>query len=401
MKRYLVAIFILTLAASAYPKEIREMFRERAAVTVTPAAKNYIMASYSSAQGWDLRRMADDSVIKAGGMDTTAADGTRYVKPYNSVAFSGTPEAGMLQTTPTGLQIYLDGEWGAVTAAPAPPAIPDLTDWPSAISVAELEKLDGATGQPLQAQINALSAGKSGYVSPPTYSNDSCTQGQWSVDSGLFYVCKPKVGGGTQWDNIALAGWNNPGSSVAYLFYWPADSNTVTYPGGSMTQTGTGTFVAGYQDNAASTSNATVTNWSRTINAGDIFGLAQGKITAYVRIPAAGMTGDRRIFQVSGQTGNFLGYVDSSGRITFSYGDGYTMFSAAAGQFNLNADTWYPVEFSWNGTSIYIKSGASTKTGTVTTAPTGTASTLYINGGSGTSWADVDEFYVYPEAGTP
>lgn len=129
MKRYLVAIFILALAAAAYPKEIRQMFKERAAVTVTPTAKNYIMASYSSAQGWDLRRMAEDSVLKAGGMDTTAADGTRYVKPYNSTSFSGTPEEGMLQTTPTGVKVYFAGGWRTLAFAdyssagdPTPPS---------------------------------------------------------------------------------------------------------------------------------------------------------------------------------------------------------------------------------------------------------------------------------------
>jgi len=49
---------------------------------------------------------------------SSAPDGAHYVLPYNSVAFSGTPAEGMIQTTPTGLEVYLDGAWGAVSGTP-------------------------------------------------------------------------------------------------------------------------------------------------------------------------------------------------------------------------------------------------------------------------------------------
>jgi len=45
-------------------------------------------------------------------LTTNAADGTHFVRPYNSVGFSGTPLEGMLQTTNTGsLQLYHETSW--------------------------------------------------------------------------------------------------------------------------------------------------------------------------------------------------------------------------------------------------------------------------------------------------
>lgn len=69
MKRYIVILFILTVAAASWAKEIKRMAAEKPLTSIAPSAKSYILVSYSSAQGWDIRRVADDSVLKLGGVD--------------------------------------------------------------------------------------------------------------------------------------------------------------------------------------------------------------------------------------------------------------------------------------------------------------------------------------------
>lgn len=58
--------------------------------------------------------------VSAPSFTSSAADGTRFVQPYNSVAFSGTPAEGMMQTNSNGCQVYHNGEWvgcgGGVTS---------------------------------------------------------------------------------------------------------------------------------------------------------------------------------------------------------------------------------------------------------------------------------------------
>ncbi len=62
----------------------------------------------------DLSGATFTGAITAPSISSSAADGQRYIQPYNSVAFSGTPLVGMLQTTPTGPQWYTGSAWNAV-----------------------------------------------------------------------------------------------------------------------------------------------------------------------------------------------------------------------------------------------------------------------------------------------
>lgn len=52
--------------------------------------------------------------VTAPAFNSSAADGYHYVRPYNSIAFAGTPLAGMFVTTPTGPQWYTGSEWEAI-----------------------------------------------------------------------------------------------------------------------------------------------------------------------------------------------------------------------------------------------------------------------------------------------
>lgn len=84
-------------------------------------------------------------------------------------------------------------------------SLAELSDWPVAVSATEVGYLNGVTSG-IQAQINGLAGGGSGYVSVPTYSNSTCTPGQWAAGPGYHYAC---VASNT-WDRVALAAWNNP-----------------------------------------------------------------------------------------------------------------------------------------------------------------------------------------------
>jgi hypothetical protein len=83
-------------------------------------------------------------------------------------------------------------------------AIGDLTDWPAGVTPTEVGYLDGVTSG-IQAQINSMSSA-SGYVSPPTYSDETCTAGTYSFDSEYFYACKTT----DTWDRVAFISWSNP-----------------------------------------------------------------------------------------------------------------------------------------------------------------------------------------------
>lgn len=54
----------------------------------------------------------------------------------------------------------------------------------------------------------AQSGGTGGYVSTPTYSDDTCTVGQWSFDGTKIYICEAA----NQWDyhTVTFAAWDNP-----------------------------------------------------------------------------------------------------------------------------------------------------------------------------------------------
>jgi hypothetical protein len=130
MKRYLVAIFILTIAVTTYAKDIRRSMAEKTVATVTPtSAKTHIFGLQSTAQGWDIVRLADDSVLKVGGIDTTAVDGTRIWTASNATDISTTgltaEDAGLAYFNRSlGKFRYWDGTQIADfvgAASPAPP----------------------------------------------------------------------------------------------------------------------------------------------------------------------------------------------------------------------------------------------------------------------------------------
>ena len=56
-------------------------------------------------------------------------------------------------------------------------------------------------------------SGSSSFTTAPTYSDQTCTAGQYAFDAGYAYFCRDT----NTWDRIALAGWSNP-SLVAPTF---------------------------------------------------------------------------------------------------------------------------------------------------------------------------------------
>ena len=75
------------------------------AVTTTPAR----IKTYSMSAPTFTTSITGPSYI------SNAADGTHFIQPYNSVAFSGTPSEGMIQTNSSGLQLYHNSAWHTVT----------------------------------------------------------------------------------------------------------------------------------------------------------------------------------------------------------------------------------------------------------------------------------------------
>jgi len=82
-----------------------------------PKGDTGAQGSFSPGDSAAFTNVNTTTLTVSGDISTTAADGTHYVQPYNSIDFTGTPAEGMLQTTTTGLKIYTGGAWSAVTGA--------------------------------------------------------------------------------------------------------------------------------------------------------------------------------------------------------------------------------------------------------------------------------------------
>ena len=259
MKRYAfpltIILLLITVVALAAPGDKRP--------AVTSAAIGLGTSSSPT-----LASVTATTSVTAPAFNSSAADGYHYIRPYNSVAFAGTPLAGMFVTTPTGPQWYTGSAWEAIVGASA---IADLTDWPSGLTATELGYLDGATSN-IQAQINAISVG-SPVTTAPTYSDQSCTAGQYAFDASYAYVCRAA----NTWDRIALGGWSNPSPDTtpdAFAFTdetgialsTSKTSNAITIAGinSAAAISATGDTGFGYSKNSAA-----CTATSGTVVAGD------------------------------------------------------------------------------------------------------------------------------------
>lgn len=105
MKRFAfpltIILLMITVVALAAPGDKRP--------AVTSAAIG--LGTNSSAT---MASVTATTSVTAPAYNSTAADGYHYVLPYNSIAFAGTPLAGMIQTTPTGPQWYTGSAWEAI-----------------------------------------------------------------------------------------------------------------------------------------------------------------------------------------------------------------------------------------------------------------------------------------------
>lgn len=105
MKRYALPLTIILLLfaviALAAPGDKRP--------AVTSAAIG--LGTNSSAT---MASVTATTSVTAPAYNSTAADGYHYIRPYNSIAFAGTPLVGMIQTTPTGPQWYTGSAWEAI-----------------------------------------------------------------------------------------------------------------------------------------------------------------------------------------------------------------------------------------------------------------------------------------------
>ena len=112
---------------------------------------------------------------------------------------------------------YVDGVWveiGTGTGSMTYPGagVPQSTGsaWDTSLSLVTTVGEPGSdTAIPTeQAVREAIVAGASGYVAAPTYSDDTCTTGQWSFDASYHYICVDT----DTWDRYAVtfASWSAP-----------------------------------------------------------------------------------------------------------------------------------------------------------------------------------------------
>lgn len=117
MRRIFAVLFILVVAASAAHSveyiEMKRVMARKPTATISPTGvKNAIFGLQSSATGWEIVRLADDSVPKLGGIDSTAPDGTRRMNIRNTISRTYTPTEGDQDTDASGVSwIYTSGQW--------------------------------------------------------------------------------------------------------------------------------------------------------------------------------------------------------------------------------------------------------------------------------------------------
>jgi len=143
--------------------------------------------------------------VSAPSFESSASDGEHYANFYNSIAPTFTPSAGDVYLDSSFVfQIYNGSSWAPLSAgtddqnAGEVPFTTYLT-----ITSANVQ----AAIEELKDEVDAVSVG-SGYVTAPTYSDDTCTTGQRSFDTSYIYLCEST----DSWDRypVTFADWSNP-----------------------------------------------------------------------------------------------------------------------------------------------------------------------------------------------
>jgi hypothetical protein len=113
-------------------------------------------------------------------LTSTAADGYKYVNPYNTTAPASTCDS----TT--------KGAWASSGATGDAQYYCDGSDW----------------------QLRSTSSGGSQYIpTPPTFSDEDCTAGDYAFDTTTGYAC---VTSG-DWNTWTLTNWNNPSAGTGSI----------------------------------------------------------------------------------------------------------------------------------------------------------------------------------------
>lgn len=154
----------------------------------------------------------------------------------SSIAADHTYTLGETGLLLDGSAISGGGTWGSITGT-----LSAQTDLNTALGLKEdaankststalgasntLYPTQGAVKSYVDTAIAGVNAA-SGYVAVPTYSDQSCTAGQYAKGGGYAYFCGP----GSAWDRVALAGWSNPSPVAPTL-----SSATIAANGATLT----------------------------------------------------------------------------------------------------------------------------------------------------------------------
>jgi len=87
---------------------------------------------------------------------------------------------------------------------------------------------NGSLQQIINGTASAITGGTGGYVTAPTYSDQTGTVGQWSFDASYIYICEAE----NQWDRfpVTFESWNNPTPTAPVM-----DSATLAADGETLT----------------------------------------------------------------------------------------------------------------------------------------------------------------------
>jgi hypothetical protein len=160
----------------------------------------------------------------------------------------------------------------------------NITDWPASVSVTEVGYLDGVTSG-IQAQLN--SATGSYIATAPTYSDESCTAGQYALTTTTGYVC---VSSG-DWNTWDLTDWNNPEPTSGTI----NTSITGSLAGGQV-NTGEGTFLHWSEMTADAAGTISYAHW-------DTYSVGSPAKSYFQLYSLSGTTGTR-VCTSAGQTGS-------------------------------------------------------------------------------------------------
>lgn len=202
-------------------------------------------------------------------------------------------------------------------------------------------------------------SGTGGYVSTPTYSDESCTTGQWSFDTSYIYVCEAT----DQWDRYAItfAGWSNPTPSASVDFYWNGDhgsgTNYATVTAGSLACTISGASISttrSYSGNALYTDGSQDEYIECPVTSKDIFDSAEGSMTIWLNVDVSNTYSN--IFEAFETDGvnEFYIYFQSDNTMAIQHEGSNSRKSLYMTQtFTDDTDFWLQVE--WSATSNILR----------------------------------------------